>query len=85
MPPLTGVAVNVTVVPAQTFVAEAVIETLTGSNGFTVMVTVFEVAGFPVGQVAFEVKTQVTIWPLVSVEVVNVDELVPAFTPLTFH
>ena len=51
---------KVTEVPAQTGLAEAETDTLTGSNGFTVMVTVLEVAGLPVGQVALEVKTQVT-------------------------
>ena len=49
-----------TEVPAQTGFAEAVTDTLTGSNGFTVMVTVFDVAGLPVGHVALEVRTQVT-------------------------
>ncbi len=39
-PPLTGVAVKFTVVPSQTGFASAVIDTLTGSSGFTVMVTV---------------------------------------------
>ena len=65
MPPLTGVAVNVTDVPGQTGLDEAVMETLTGINGFTVMVIVFDVAGEPVAQVAFEVRIQV-IWSLVS-------------------
>ena len=59
VPPLTGIAVYVTEVPAQTGFAEAAIETLTGSIGFTVMVTVFDVAGFPEGQVAFDVSWQV--------------------------
>ena len=59
VPPLVGVAVNVTEVPAQTGLAEAAIDTLTGSKGLTVRVTVFDVAGLPVGQVAFEVSTQV--------------------------
>jgi hypothetical protein len=36
-------------------VAEAEIFTLTGRLGFTVMVTVLDVAGLPVAQVAFEV------------------------------
>ena len=57
---MVGVAVNVTEVPAQTGLAEAAIDTLTGSSGFTVMVTVLEVAGLPVGQVALEVRVQVT-------------------------
>ena len=60
VPPLVGVAVKVTEVPAQTGLAEAAIDTLTGSRGFTVMVTVLEVAGLPLGQVALEVRTQVT-------------------------
>ena len=59
-PPLVGVAVKVTEVPAQTGLADAAIDTVTGSSGFTVMVTVFDVAGLPVGQVALEVKAQVT-------------------------
>ena len=57
---MVGVAVKVTEVPAQTGLFEAAIDTLTGSIGFTVMVTVFEVAGLPVGQVALEVSTTVT-------------------------
>jgi hypothetical protein len=59
-PPLVGIAVKVTEVPAQTGLAEVAIDTLTGNSGFTVMVNVFEVAELPVGQVALEVKTQVT-------------------------
>ena len=59
-PPLVGVAVNVTDVPAQTGLASATIETLAGSKGLTVIVTVFDVAGEPVAQVAFEVRTHVT-------------------------
>ena len=59
VPPFEGVAVNVTEVPAQTGFAEAAIETFTGSIGFTVMVTVLDVAGFPEGQVAFDVSWQV--------------------------
>ena len=58
VPPLTGVAENATAVPAQTGLADAVIDTLTGSSGFTVMVMIFDVAGFPVLQVSLEVKTQ---------------------------
>jgi hypothetical protein len=59
----------VTEVPAQMFVAEGRIDTLTGNNGFTVIVTVFEVAGFPVVQVAFEVSTQVIVLPLTGAKV----------------
>jgi len=50
----------VTLVPAQIVVADAEILTLTGRFGFTVMVTVLDVAGLPVAQVALDVNTQVT-------------------------
>ena len=53
-----GDAVNVTVVFAQTGFAEAEMTTLTGREGFTTRVITFEVAGFPLGQTAFEVITQ---------------------------
>jgi hypothetical protein len=52
--------VNVTGVDAQTGLAEATIETLAGRIGFTVIVTVFDVAGLPVAQVSLEVSTTVT-------------------------
>ena len=51
-------AVKVTEVPAQTGFADGATDTLTGSSGLTVMVTIFDVAGLPVGHVAFEVRTQ---------------------------
>ena len=57
---MVGVAVNVTGVAAQTGLAEATIETLAGRIGYTVIVTVFDVAGLPVAQVALEVSTTVT-------------------------
>ena len=50
-----------------------------------VIVIALEVAGLPSTPTRFEVITQVTTWPVVSDVVVNVGELVPAFTPLTFH
>jgi hypothetical protein len=52
------VAVKVTLAPAQIVVADGVTATLTGRSGFTVIVTVFDVAGLPVGHgVAFDVRT----------------------------
>jgi hypothetical protein len=61
---LVGVAVNVTDVPVQIGLAEGEIETLTGSNGLTVMVIVLDVAGLPVAHgVAFEVNMQTTWSP----------------------
>ena len=55
-----------TEVPAQTGLAEGVAVTLTASSGFTFMVTVFEVAGLPLGQVALDVIRQVTASLLVG-------------------
>jgi hypothetical protein len=49
-------AEKVTEVPAQTVVADAEIETLTGKLLLTVIVTVFDIAGLPVAQVALEVS-----------------------------
>ena len=56
---MTGVAVKVTEDPAQTGLADAAMETLTGSNGLTVITTGVEEAGLPVAQMALEVKSQV--------------------------
>ena len=58
---MVGVAVKVTLPPEQTGFAEARMETLTAKRGFTVMVTVLEVAGLPVAQEAFEVSLQVGV------------------------
>jgi hypothetical protein len=55
---LVGEAVNVTFVPEHIGFEEAAIETLAGKFGFTVIVNVFDVAGLPVTQVAFEVIMQ---------------------------
>ena len=57
---MVGVAVKVTLVPEQMLLAEAPIETLTGSNGFTIILIVLDVAGFPLAHVASEVRTQLT-------------------------
>ena len=60
-------AVKVTLVPAQIGFADGDIDTLTGRIGLTVIVIEFEAAGLPEGQVALDVKTQVTTFPLLSV------------------
>ena len=60
VPPLPGVAVYVTEVPAHTELDEAAIETLTGNSGLTIIVTTLDVAGLPVAQDIEEVSTQVT-------------------------
>ena len=81
-----GVAVNVTLVPAQTAPeGTAAMLTLTGKLGFTVMVIVLEVAGLPVGQVMLEVRMHFTASPLFRVALENVLLLLPEFTPFTCH
>ena len=86
MPPFVGVAVKVTLVPEQIAPAgTAAMLTLTGKFGFTVMVIVFEVAGFPVTQVAFDVNTQVTRSPFTNTALVYVGLFAPTFVPFTFH
>ena len=57
---------KVTLIPEHTVVADAEMLMLTGRIGFTVMVTVFEVAGLPVAQVALDVITQVTVLPFAN-------------------
>ena len=56
-------AVNVTNVPAQTGLAEAFIDMLTGKFGLTVIVIVLEVAGLPDAQKRFEVRIHWIISP----------------------
>ena len=83
---MVGVAVKVTVSPAQTVVALAAMLTLAVSVGFTVIVIPLEVAGDPVKQgEALLVITTVTISLFANVVAVNVVLLVPTLTPFTFH
>ena len=67
VPPFTGVAVNVTWVPAHTVVTGVLILILTGRFGLTVMQIELEVAGFPLAQTRFEVRMQVMQSPLTGV------------------
>ena len=66
-PPLAGVAVRVTELASQTGLLSAAIVTLTSNIGFTVMVIIFEVAGFPLAQVSLEVSTTLIISPLTGI------------------
>ena len=54
-------------------------------NEFTVIVNVLEVAGFPVGQTALDVRMQVTASELAKVVLEYVLLLVPTLTPFTCH
>ena len=82
---MTGVAVNVTEVPVQIVVADAAMLTLTGLFGFTVMLTVFEVAGLPVVQVSEDVITQFTASRSTKVAFVYVAPPVPTGAPFRYH
>ena len=61
------------------------IETVGVTDGFIAIVIPVLETVFGLAQVAFDVNSQVIICPLVKVDVVNVFELIPAFTPSTFH
>jgi hypothetical protein len=64
---LVGVAVKVTEVPEQIAPeGTAAMLTLAGRFGLTTIVTVFDVAGLPVAQVAFDVITTVIASPLIK-------------------
>ena len=82
-PPLTGVAVKVTMSPTQAGFAEAEMLTLTGRLGLTTILIGCELAGFPVAQGRLEVIAQVTTSPFAGGNV-NTGP-VPALTPLTLH
>jgi hypothetical protein len=83
---LTGVAVNVTDVPAHIVpVGLATIVTPGVTLALTVMVTGALVAVGEAVQVALEVITTVTTSPFVRVVEVKVGLSVPVFTPLTLH
>ena len=68
VPPLVGIAVNVTELPWQTGLADGETETLTGRLGLTVMQIEFDVTGFPVVQGRFELSTQVIQSPLKGIK-----------------
>ena len=60
---MTGVAEKVTEVPEHTGFADDVIVKLTDRTGFTVMVTVSDMAGLPLLQTSLEVRMQLMALP----------------------
>jgi hypothetical protein len=76
--------VNVTLLPEQIDVVDALIET-EGVTELVVMVTTLLVAAAAAVQLALDVMITLTWSPFASVLEVNVAELVPAFTPLICH
>jgi hypothetical protein len=85
VPPLTGVAVNVTEVPAQAGFSDAAMLTEGVTEVLTVIVIELDVAVVAVLQVSLLVITTVTTSPLFIVLDVKIELLVPVFTPLTRH
>ena len=86
---MVGVAVNVTLVPAQIvlFVALDTMLTLAVRIGLTMVVIPFDVAGEPVkhGAALDDISTE-TIAPFVNVLVIYVALIAPAISfPLSFH
>lgn len=65
--------------------AEAATETEAAPAVFTVIFTLFEVAGEPLAQPKLEVIITVTTSPLFNEVEVNVEEFVPTFPPFTCH
>ena len=82
---MVGVAVNPTLVPAQTAPEGLLVMlTETGNVAFTTWVMLFEVAGDPLAQVAFEVSWQV-ITSLLTGTKLKLLRLLPTLILLTFH
>ena len=65
-PPLVGVAVTVTDVPGQNGLVGVEMETPAGRLVLTIIVIAFDIAGFPVTQLADEVTSQVTTSPFTA-------------------
>ena len=82
---MVGVAVNVVGLPAQIVNDGVLILTAGVTDAVVVIVRELLVAVGVVAQEALLVITTVTTLPFVMDEVVNVELLVPASTPLIFH
>ena len=85
MPPLVGVGVKVTLVPAQMVVAVGETATEGVTDGFTVMVTGEEVAVLGDAQLSLEVISTVTTSPSLNAALEYDALFVPAGEPLTYH
>jgi hypothetical protein len=82
---LVGVAVNVAVAPEHIVEELAEIATAGVTRGFTVMVTVFELAVGFAGHNAVVVITHCTVFPFAKAALVYVELFVPTFAPFNFH
>ena len=81
---MVGVAVNVTDAPEHIDVDDALMDT-DGVTELAVIVIGVLVAVDGLAHAAVDVKITVTWSLLLSELLINVDELVPAFTPFTCH
>jgi hypothetical protein len=84
-PPFVGVAVNVTLVPAQMVVALAAIVKIGVTFGVTVMAMLFEFAVAVVTHVPEEVKIAETTSPVTKVLLEKFGLLLPTLDPFTCH
>jgi len=82
---LAAVALKVTETPTQIAVELAEMLTDGVTDGVTAIAIELDIAGEPVAQFKLDVMITVTTSPFASEVVVNVEEFVPAFTPLTCH
>ena len=82
---MVGVAVKVTLVPAQMVVADAETETAGVSELLTVIVTGVDVAVVGDAHEEDDVITQVTTSPLARAALVYVVPPVPTLVPFSFH
>ncbi len=85
VPPFTGVAVKLTVAPAQIVVADAVIDTLGVTAAFTVIVMVFDVSFVFDAQATLLVNTQENTSLLLIVDVDKVALFVPTTVAFLNH
>ena len=81
---MVGVAVNVTDAPEHIDVDDALMDT-DGVTELAVIVITLLLAVAGIAHAALDVMITVTWSLLLSELLVNVDELVPAFTPFTCH
>jgi hypothetical protein len=84
VPPFIGVAVKVTLPPAQTEVELAVMDT-EGVTEFVVIPIAFDVAVEVVVQLALDVMITVTWSPFARELLVKVEALEPALSPFICH
>ena len=86
MPPLVGVAVKFTVVPAQIGLAGLAVTVTEGTTvGVMATTIVLEVSVVGEAQGSFDVRITLMVSLLLKVEELKLGELLPAFTPFTCH